>query len=170
MFTLCSVAYAGAAPIVGWMTTFLPSFPLIVIGLLGAAFSLCILGPMPHFPNTVGWQIVALSLLGVGCAMSLVPTVPQMVKRTSHLGPEAPSLVAGLITAAYSLGQIIGPFLGGLLLDLVSFPVATMCYAIFVVVVAVAMIIYRVIWDRETHWASFESQQQPLLDVPARED
>jgi MFS family permease len=91
-------------------------------------------GPEPlfSFPHTIAFTIMGLSLLGVGVAFSMVPSIPEFIAVGKILFPKHHSTVgdmaSGLFNASYSAGALVGPILGGVLDEKFGFPRAETIY------------------------------------------
>jgi predicted MFS family arabinose efflux permease len=118
-FLLISAVYAMCSPIVGFLTTPRNTRSFIVLGLTMISFALCLLGPAPIglFPTGFGYQIFSLVIISAGCSLVLVPVVPSMTMAVLHLGNHATDVVAGVITSSFSMGESVGPIVGGFLLQ-----------------------------------------------------
>ncbi|CEP02933.1 Major facilitator superfamily (MFS) profile domain-containing protein [Plasmodiophora brassicae] len=142
LFVMISLIYALAAPAIGWVSTPANTRGLIVFGLSLVAASLCVLGPAPigFIPRALSLRCGSLVFLSAGAAMVLVPVVPQMVELTKHLGAGATDVVSGVVIASYSLGEIIGPVVGGALLQYVGMSMGASIFATCILGVALAVL------------------------------
>ncbi|KAK3913393.1 MFS-type transporter SLC18B1 [Frankliniella fusca] len=149
VFLLTSGLYAIFSPIWGLISDRVNHhWSLMVVGLLMCTFGLVLLGPFPLFaflPNTLWLNLLALSILGVAMALTLLPTFQGLLDSAVDGGCvdelSTHSLVAGLWACMYSLGEVTGPLLGGFLLEIYGFPVcatvmagATFFTAVFILV------------------------------------
>ncbi|CEP02934.1 Major facilitator superfamily (MFS) profile domain-containing protein [Plasmodiophora brassicae] len=142
LFVMISFIYALAAPAIGWVSTPANTRGLIVFGLSLVAASLCVLGPAPvgFIPRALSLRCGSLVFLSAGAAMVLVPVVPQMVELTKHLGAGATDVVSGVVIASYSLGEIIGPVVGGALLQYVGMSLGASIFATCILGIALAIL------------------------------
>lgn len=163
LFTLSSAVYAICSPLVGYLTTPRNTRPFIVFGLLLIAFSLCLLSgllPVAGF----GYQVVSLVLISAGCSLVLVPVVPSMTYAVIHLGRQAMDVVSGVITASFSLGEILGPTIGGLLMQRFGFQIGTGVYACMILLVALALCIYILMSSPiPEEWEEVDDLGEPLI-------
>lgn len=119
--------------------SFLNLRALALAGLACQALAMCLLGPLPLFslplppflpPSLLAWLSVACGCLvaGVGEALALVPAVdlmraalpPSLFLATSdgnNSEQGATGHLAAVMSAATSLGECVGPLLGGLLME-----------------------------------------------------
>lgn len=149
VFLLTSGLYAVFSPVWGLLSDRLNHhWSLMVIGLMLCTVGLVLLGPFPllsFLPNTLWLNLVALSLLGMAMALTLLPTFQALLDSAVDGGCvdelATHSLVAGVWSCMYSLGEVTGPLLGGFLLELYGFPIcatvmagATFFTAIFILV------------------------------------
>jgi MFS family permease len=119
--------------------SFLNLRALALTGLACQALAMCFLGPLPLFslplpsflpPSLLAWVSVAIGCLmvGMGEALALVPAVdlmraglppslPLAMSDGSNSGEGATGHLAAVMSAATSLGECVGPLLGGLLME-----------------------------------------------------
>lgn len=98
-------------------------------GLLFTIAGLCLIGPVPYLPKSMFTVACGLGLMGAGMALSfrkfhLVPMLPYIIETADKLGIPDDNLcnaVSSMCATAYSLGEILGPSVGGLLLSLLNF-------------------------------------------------
>ena len=125
-FALSSFVQLIFCPIAGWMSErFATKLPMF-IGLSVLSVALLLLGPSPLLPLEahVPVQLVALCMLGAGVSLSIIPTFPDQLKSSAHLGTASQATVAGLSAASFSLGEVVGPVIGSMLVEVTSFEVA----------------------------------------------
>ncbi|XP_022239255.1 MFS-type transporter SLC18B1-like isoform X2 [Limulus polyphemus] len=106
LFLVMSAAFSLFAPFVGWLSGKMDNkYPVMVIGLVLMTGALLFMGPSPFLPlkSTLWLSIVSIVLLGVSSALAYVPTFEC------------------LLQAAV---EFMGPSLGGVLSDLLDFPLA----------------------------------------------
>ncbi|KAK9879739.1 hypothetical protein WA026_006799 [Henosepilachna vigintioctopunctata] len=132
IFLLFSALYALASPFWGWLADKIDNhWSMMVIGLFLSTTGLLLLGPCPYIPGlnsikSLNLIIVALCLLGVSVALTLLPTFRGILTSATNAGHKESlgtySIVAGVWSCLYSLGEVIGPSLGGFLLQYYGFP------------------------------------------------
>jgi len=119
-FLAMSIPYMIATPIWGWLVDNLiqPEF-VSPIGHLIIASSLFLIGPVQYLnmlPNLL-LTLVGLGLIGVGTAATLTATFALTQKHALLLVPEQTddnsSLISGIWTSAFALGNFLGPTAGG---------------------------------------------------------
>ncbi|XP_041974189.1 MFS-type transporter SLC18B1-like [Aricia agestis] len=137
IFMLFSSLYGIFSPIWGWVADRVHNhWCMMVWGLFLSTVGLLLLGPcpfIPYLPEGLWLDLVALSILGISVALTLLPTFQGVLTSSIYEGgcPEALatySAVAGVWSCCYSLGEVTGPALGGALAEKYGFPLsATMC-------------------------------------------
>ncbi|KAG6452681.1 hypothetical protein O3G_MSEX007737 [Manduca sexta] len=139
IFLLFSSLYGIFSPIWGWVADRVHNhWCMMVWGLFLSAAGLLLLGPCPYIPGLprdLWLDLVALSILGISVALTLLPTFQGVLTSSIYEGgcPEALatySAVAGVWSCCYSFGEVLGPALGGALTQRYGFPFcATLCAA-----------------------------------------
>jgi MFS family permease len=145
IFLLLSAMYGIFSPAWGWATDRIDNYWwLMTIGLFCNAGSLLLLGPssiLSFLEDSIWLNIVALSTLGISVAMSLIPTYQALLDSAlfggfdDNLGTH--SVIAGLWSCVYSLGEVLGPILGGALLQNCGFSVTSTVFSCLNFVVAI---------------------------------
>jgi len=128
VFLLMSFAYAILSPITGWIATKMDNkYPLMIIGLLLSALGLVLLGPswfIPMTPN-VWISTISMIIMGFAYAVAFIPTFECILDLAIEKGfgdnVKTYSLVSGLWSSMYSLGEVSGPLFGGLFVDIFDF-------------------------------------------------
>nr|XP_023024252.1 MFS-type transporter SLC18B1-like [Leptinotarsa decemlineata] len=153
IFLILSATYGISCPICGYLSDKLNSYWwLMIVGLFGSSATLLFLGPSPmlnlFIEDSVWLNIVALSVLGVFAAMALMPTYQYILDSSLEHGYAdnlaTHSVIAGLWSSIYSLGDVLGPILGGTLLENYHFPVSATSFAVLNFVVGVFSLIFFV--------------------------
>ncbi|KAM3966487.1 uncharacterized protein ACR2FA_012028 [Aphomia sociella] len=139
IFLLFSSLYGIFSPIWGWVADRVHNhWCMMVWGLFLSTIGLLLLGPCPFIPGLprgLWLDLIALSILGMSVALTLLPTFQGVLTSSIYEGgcPEALatySAVAGVWSCCYSLGEVLGPALGGLLSQYYGFPLSsTLCAA-----------------------------------------
>lgn len=103
---VASLGYGGLSDRTGWRTALLLSLAVAALGSMLAAIG-----------NSIGWVIVGrlLQAVGAGSAFVLVRVIVHAV-----YGSGRATAMMGYLTAAMAVAPMIGPLLGGLLIDNVS--------------------------------------------------
>jgi len=154
LFLLLSAFYAVFSPIWGWLADRMSNCTLMLAaGFLLSGIGLLLLGPSPWLSfisytetdQPLWLNIISLVILGISISLSLVPTFDKILDVVEKAGIEDSfamySVVAGVWSSCYALGDFIGPALGGWLVDqpggfvwCVTY-VAAACFAMATVVV-----------------------------------
>jgi len=131
IFLVMAATYALTAPLWGWISDKLDEQRgLLILGFLFATLGSLLVGPSsflglgPKY-NQLWLVIVALVILGASSSLSAMPTFDLYFSIAEEKGCEDDtrtySMVAGLWLSMYSLGDFLGPSVGGALLDTVGF-------------------------------------------------
>ncbi|XP_048518397.1 MFS-type transporter SLC18B1 isoform X2 [Dendroctonus ponderosae] len=157
IFLLFSGLYGLSSPVWGWLADKCNNhWSMMVVGLFTSTVGLLLLGPSPYIPrlqSSLWLNLVALSTLGISVALALMPTF-QGVLNSAILGGCSDSIttysvVAGVWSSMYSLGEVIGPAVGGALLEHYGFPVSATVMAtgtFFMAVVALFFFTFNSTW------------------------
>ncbi|KAK9510240.1 hypothetical protein O3M35_005067 [Rhynocoris fuscipes] len=134
IFLLFAALYGIFSPFWGWVADKLDNhWSMMVIGLLVSAIGLLMLGPSPilesHIGSTLWLDILGLCIIGISVALTLMPTFKAILKCAEENGLRKElttySIVAGAWSCMYSLGDMSGPALGGLLAEHFGFPMCS---------------------------------------------
>ncbi|XP_035210333.1 MFS-type transporter SLC18B1-like isoform X2 [Stegodyphus dumicola] len=187
LFLLLSGAYAISSPIVGWVSGNVENkYPLMIIGLILVTIAMLLLGPSDILPlqGSVWLSIVSLILMGFSFAAAYVPTFESMFIAAMNGGLEDDintySVVSGLWNSMYSLGEVTGPSLGGILSDFFTFPEASTLMALCTLAAFLVALVawwnpcecfgpYSLIEDAEEKLASSAENSEETDRVPSRE-
>ncbi|KAJ1622571.1 major facilitator superfamily domain-containing protein [Pavlovales sp. CCMP2436] len=137
LFSAISLTYTISAPVVGWLSHRQRLGPrsLIVWGLAIGSLAFLLVGPSPLLlplefqpgPEEGGTLslpllCLALVLFGLGEGMCMTPLMEDMMLSSSDLEGSAVNGLSALMTASFSLGQMLGPLLGAFLAPRLGFP------------------------------------------------
>ncbi|CAH2068835.1 unnamed protein product, partial [Iphiclides podalirius] len=170
IFLLFSSLYGIFSPIWGWVADRVHNhWCMMVWGLFLSTIGLLLLGPCPFIPGLsrqLWLDLVALSILGISVALTLLPTFQGVLTSSIYEGgcPEALatySAVAGVWSCCYSLGEVLGPALGGALAERYGFPLsATMCAAACFVMGVITLIFFSL--RESSKWVEEESLEDSI--------
>ena len=125
--------------------------PKLVIGIgwvFNSAFILLI-APDVYLPHNYVLIIVGLCLMGVCTCFISVPAVVELIniinQETDYEEDEANDLGSAIYNFAYSLGQAVGPLLGGFLIETVGFVRANEINAIINIVLFIPYLIVMIV-------------------------
>ncbi|KAG8228760.1 hypothetical protein J437_LFUL008201 [Ladona fulva] len=159
IFLLFSAVYAISSPIWGWVADRITNHWLMMFwGLLASTAGLLLMGPSPLIPglqSTLWLNLVSLSILGVAVALTLLPTYQGVLDNAIEGGCRDDlstySLVGGIWSCMYSLGEVIGPFFGGVVIEYYGFPLcSTIMAAMTLLLAIVTLFFYSLKNDRPT--------------------
>lgn len=143
IFLLFAALYGIFSPLWGWAADKLDNhWSMMVIGLLLSAVGLLMLGPSPllEMETSLLMDILGLCIIGISVALTLMPTFKAILKCAEENGLRRElttySIVAGVWSCMYSLGDMTGPALGGVLSEYFGFPVCTTVMAILSIATA----------------------------------
>lgn len=127
-FLVMSAAFSICSPLVGYVCMKTEQrIPIMIVGLIIMAAAQLFMGPAPFLgiPSNLWMTLGTLVVLGTSFAIAYVPTMESIIRAAADGGMEEDigtyALVSGLWNSMYSLGEVIGPSFGGVLLDLVGF-------------------------------------------------
>ncbi|XP_074027066.1 MFS-type transporter SLC18B1 isoform X2 [Leptinotarsa decemlineata] len=150
VFLLFSALYGISSPAWGWLADKVNNhWSMMIMGLVMCTIGLLLLGPCPILPfyNEGVWlDLIALSILGISVALALIPTFQGILTSALNAGCRDAlatySIVAGVWSCMYSLGEVIGPALGGFLLQYYGFPIASTVMALMTLSSAIIAFIF----------------------------
>ncbi|XP_060518537.1 MFS-type transporter SLC18B1-like [Cylas formicarius] len=165
-FLILSATYGVCSPIWGWLTDRIDNYSwLMTTGLFCNSVVLLFLGPSPLFPfleDSIALNIVTLAILGIFIAMTLMPTYQFLLDSSLENGFSdcigTHSVIAGLWSSIYSLGEFIGPVLGGTLLENFNFPITSTTMSLLNFLAAIAGTVY------------FKCRARKCLNTPKKEE
>lgn len=131
-FLVMSAIFSICSPLVGFICMKTEQrIPIMIIGLIIMAGAQMFMGPAPFLgiPSNLWATLATVAVLGASFAFAYVPTMESMIRAATSGGMEEDigtyALVSGWWNSMYSLGEVIGPSAGGVLLDLIGFPWAS---------------------------------------------
>ncbi|KAG1699849.1 MFS-type transporter SLC18B1 [Nymphon striatum] len=136
----CAIGISYSFTCIAWgaiVTRWGGGFYYMALGLIFSALMFLLLGPSPLFyplRMNLALVITSLTLLGVFCAMHLVPTLELMQKGAINFGYaddiDTHGLISGIWSSCMSLGECIGPLYGSALVEFHSFAIGTSIQAL----------------------------------------
>ncbi|XP_077519216.1 uncharacterized protein LOC144129148 [Amblyomma americanum] len=131
-FLVMSAIFSICSPLVGLICMKTEQrIPIMISGLIIMAAAQLLMGPAPFLgiPSNLWATLATVAVLGASFAFAYVPTMESMIRAATSGGMKEDigtyALVSGWWNAMYSLGEVIGPSAGGVLLDLIGFPWAS---------------------------------------------
>ena len=134
LLSMAVLVYALVSVVSGFLASRLGNGPQLAVGLVLMALGFVALGPTPLLParfappRAVGTVAAALCAVGFGGGLGLVPTTNLLVLGARRRGlsvDESSASLAALSNVAFSSGAVVGPLLGGALLQVTTFAWAT---------------------------------------------
>ncbi|XP_077990766.1 MFS-type transporter SLC18B1-like [Glandiceps talaboti] len=149
MFLINSGTYAISAFLWGWLTDKynIPKL-LMLIGNLASIAGYLYVGPSPllYMESSLPVTAVALVMLGLSLAASVLPTFNEMISAAGLYGMEESigtySIVSGLFSGLFSLGNFLGPTLGSMLVGKIGFDWTSTIFAGMCSVVSILLVLF----------------------------
>ncbi|RDD42100.1 MFS-type transporter SLC18B1 [Trichoplax sp. H2] len=128
VFLALGAGYGIFSPIFGWLSDRFGYRPFIIGGNFAMGVALMFLGPAPFFkiPLSLPQTILSLISLGIAAGAAAIPLYADMLDAAvTEFGNQSPgvdetekdfvlyAVVSGLFSSASSLGQVLGPIVGG---------------------------------------------------------
>jgi multidrug resistance protein len=110
LFGAATLAYGICSPLAGMFADRWGGRAALTIGLVATAVVL----PLVCGPGSLPGEIAVLVLLGIACAFLLAPTLPELADAADRCGHVPYGSAYSLFSAAYAVGMLLGPVLGGL--------------------------------------------------------
>ncbi|XP_042227424.1 MFS-type transporter SLC18B1-like [Homarus americanus] len=149
VYLLLSAAYGVSAPLVGLATDrYGCPWGFMLAGLLLTAVSYLLIGNSPLLPHLSHDQlynqdVIGIVLLGLASALCIVPTYGAILNASISTGEEVDistfSVVGGLWSATYSLGEMLGPLYAGIMTPYVNFATSTTITVLLPIALAVVL-------------------------------
>lgn len=137
LFSVGTLTYALSIPFINLLPKNYNKKTVLIFGTCVCTISYVFLGPYEGFgfPKDLWIIIIGLCVMGVGCAFTLVPSIPEFINIGSNIYPDdsegVGDMASGLFQSAYSVGILIGPLVGGALDEKVGFGNAEAIYSVF---------------------------------------
>lgn len=153
IYVLLNATYSIASILVGYAVDQLKSpESFMIAGLSIMSISLLFLGHSPILPNIskgmiIYQDIIAVVLLGLSCALCVIPTFATMLKHTKEEGETldlgTTAICSGLWSASYAIGEMIGPLYSGLMFEIFSFGTLTTFAALVPLILMIILLIFQ---------------------------
>uniref|UniRef100_A0A2H8TGP9 MFS-type transporter C6orf192 n=1 Tax=Melanaphis sacchari TaxID=742174 RepID=A0A2H8TGP9_9HEMI len=172
VFLFCSILYGVSSPFWGYIADkYNNHWSMMAVGLFSSAIGLFILAPLPWLPlnQDVLWlNLVGLGILGVSASLTMMPAFNFILSSAIENGfQESVSTfgtVAGFWSSAYSLGDMTGPSLGGVLLQHFGFSICMTTMGLFCLVVGVISVGFFGLVKKKKKRPRTISDKSPLND------
>ncbi|KAG8463470.1 hypothetical protein KFE25_004981 [Diacronema lutheri] len=168
LFSSSTVAYAILSPAIGAVGASVGNFNALTLGLVAAAIAFLILGPSPSIPAAVlrpsaGLLFVGMGLSGVGDS-TLTCGVAAMLDAALAAGFETEAVadvVGGLLSVSWTLGALLGPVHGSVLVETLGFPRAMSATAFALLLIAALGVIAHGCAVRSAATAARTARRRP---------
>jgi len=182
-FTFSSIVYTAISIPVGWIVDKYEGNSFVFKACISAGFfalflGFALLGPMslPGVADTTAfdnlfWVAFAMTLKGIGSAVSVNPVYPDLMVGISEDDAMASATISGLWNAAYSVGWAAGPLIGGVLYDAEGFDgfstwMALICLAYAVLMLAAAFMGIAGTEVSSTENNEYSEVKRDILEAP----
>lgn len=170
LFSVGTLTYALTIPLINLLDKNYNKKTALIIGTIVCSISYVFLGPYQGFklPQNLGLIILGLCIMGIGCAFSLVPSIPEFINIGSEIYPNdkegVGDMASGLFNSAYSAGILIGPLVGGALDEKIGFPNAEALYSIINLAILALYLAFGDGYKGITQFSS-KKKEDTLLEV-----
>lgn len=158
LFAIVSVLYCLAVPVAGYLAqpNRMGSWGVMSLGLCFIIPAYITLAPSPLVAPfatepSLGLLMISMALIGLGQGCAIIPNMQALVETSENQlaihGDDYINVLAGCLTACYSLGSMVCPLFGALLTDLVGFPWACNIFAAWILFQLVST---SMLWRRKT--------------------
>ena len=120
-FLTMSTPLMLATPIFGWLILSIPPVALSLTGYIAVICALMLVGPPAYLPFSPSYLLTEIGLVVLGIGTAAIST--SNFARVQHTNEDTAhsATLCGLWTAAYALGNFLGPSVGGVLVAQFSF-------------------------------------------------
>lgn len=119
-FTAAALAHTLTSPWMGHLSDRVGRVKVLRVGLVLVALAL----PLPAFMPRVGWVVVAMMLLGSIASFIMSPCSPAVAGEIERMDSKAFASGFAVLNMAYSIGMVLGPYLGSALVTVMGLPAA----------------------------------------------
>jgi len=157
-FLTMSTPLMVATPIFGWLILSIPPVALTLTGYTAVIIALMLVGPPAYLPISPSYlrTEVGLVVLGIGTAAICTSNFARVQRANEDTAHSA--TLCGLWTAAYALGNFLGPSFGGVMVAQFSFYRTTPLLQVWAVVMLLADILGLIL-------ASFRRRGYKSLEI-----
>jgi multidrug resistance protein len=132
MFAAAAIASAILHPLYGRLSDRWGGRRLMLVGLVAGAVVL----PIMDAPTDWVWMTVAMVIVFACFGLVVTPSLAYMAEAASSTGVGSFGVVYGLYNVAWGIGLLIGPAIGGLMLQEVGFLSLTLSWTLGLVLIA----------------------------------
>ena len=121
---------------------------VIQIGISLGVLSVLLMGPPHYLPESPIFVVAGMTVMGAAIASTFVPALPHMLEASEALGfsvdDNLNDALSSITSGAFSLGEMMGPIIGGALLHYMDFRNMITCVGLAgLVFLVVYLILYR---------------------------
>lgn len=145
VFAVLGIAYSFSQPMMGSLADKIGRKKVMILGLLLTA----VVAPFITLAQTLVTEVIVVLLLGIVTGMISSPCLPLMAESLNGASGESNErtnnkygMAFGVLNTAYSLGLVIGPVIGGVVTETMSFTYAMYLYSVLLVVVSFGVSTY----------------------------
>jgi len=120
VFTVAALGHTLSSPVMGRLSDRIGRTRVLRIGLLSALVIL----PLPALLPQVWAVTLAMLVLGVNSSFLMSPCSPAVADQVERMQSQSFASGFSVLNVAYSVGMMVGPLLGGVLVDTWSFGTA----------------------------------------------
>jgi MFS family permease len=120
VFTVAALGHTLSSPVMGRLSDRIGRTRVLRIGLLSALVIL----PLPALLPQVWAVTLAMLVLGVNSSFLMSPCSPAVADQVERMQSQSFASGFSVLNVAYSVGMMVGPLLGGVLVDTWSFGAA----------------------------------------------
>jgi multidrug resistance protein len=119
-FAAAALAHSLASPLMGWLSDRIGRVKVLRLGLV---FALILL-PLPALVPAVWMVVLAMMALGGTASLIMSPCSPAVADQVEQQGSQSFASAFSILNLAYSVGMMIGPLMGGALVQLLGLSLA----------------------------------------------
>lgn len=135
LFGIAAIASTTMHPVYGRLSDRFGGRRLMMIGLVGSALMLPVLGLATDF-RSAAFAMVAMWMV---FSMIVTPSLAYMAEAASAAGFESYGVVYGIYNMAWAVGLMVSPALGGFLLERIGFDALTVIWGLLLLLVGIIL-------------------------------
>ena len=138
-FGVISLSYSIVQPLWGYASDRIGYRPVIIAGLTATV----LVAPALALAPGVFYVYVAGCMFSIAICAMMTPCLPLLAEYSENSGTESYGRSFGMVNAAYSMGLLLGPAVGGLVARQFSFLGATAVYSVMLLLIGARIISLR---------------------------
>ena len=139
LFGVTTLAYAIVTPFLGFLTEKISVFKLITLGMIFLSFSI----PFIVMVKNIWQEFFAMFALGISVSISSSPALYSLSKVADTDGVNSYGAAYGVFNMFHAIGMIVGPLLGGFLMDFIPFSSVIMGLSVFLFLISMLTLFYK---------------------------